>query len=126
MSLIHETVGSELANQAFSHARSTQDIIVNEDWVMVAKITDYSEITGVVKGEKVWDTSGTKTVFNGFAKYNGVAGIPSDTEVEVNAYTPFHRVGEFNTAIDSASPTPAIRTDGANSYSWLIFVTKVV
>lgn len=125
MTLIHETAGSELAKLNFSHQRSTQDIIINEDWAMVVKITTYDETTGAVTGEKVWDTATEPAVFNAFAKYNGKSGIPVASDVEIDSYAVFHRTGEFNTAITSGSPTPAIRTDGANSYSWLLLIAKV-
>jgi|SRR3972149_11016963 len=121
MSLNYETVGSELLSQHFSRKQSSQDLIVNEDWVIVGKIVSYDASYGTCTFNKIWDLGGTPTVFYGVIKYLGFNGIPTASEVTTNAYTPFFRVGEFNSG---GATAPELHTVNAGNYSWLGFVGK--
>lgn len=117
--LNYETVGSELLNVPASHKKSTENVIVNEDWAMVVKITGYS--AGIVSGTKVWDLAGTPKTFEAIAQYRGNTGTPSASEIETDAYTVFYRVGDF----DSNGTTGfELHTQDAYKASWVCFVGK--
>ena len=91
--LNYETRGSELATQLANPAKSTHDIITNEDWSMVVEVYDVNE--GIVQGYKVWDMAVSKTLFSATLEYLGHPGTPPDDVVKIGQHVIFYRVGEY-------------------------------
>ena len=110
-----ETAGSELLKVKNDPDRSTDDIIINEDWCMVMKVISISE--GIVEAVKVWDSGDTR--FFARLKYHGKAGTPDDDELEVGEHVIFNRVGEFN---NNGSEGFELHDTDINKTSWVCFI----
>jgi len=82
------TVGSELLCQHGGRDRSTHNIVINEDKVLMGTITAKSG--DLVTFRKTWDESGTPKSFAGKIRYMGVLGTPAEPASDV---LPFYYVG---------------------------------
>lgn len=114
------TKGSELLPVMGDTEKSTEDVIINEDWCMVAVIISYDASIGRVTLSKIWDLAGTKKQFYAWAKYPGTSGIPAAHEVEVGAHVPVYRTGETN--IQFGTVPEVFELHGPANYSKASFV----
>jgi len=89
------TPGSELLRVNSRHDKSTEDIIVNEDWAMVGVVLEYNAEIGKITAKKAWDTSQNPYRFYIWA-YREDGVIPSADDILVNSHIVFHRCGEGN------------------------------
>ena len=90
--LNYETSGSELQSISNDANRSTADLIINEDYAIVIQVTSIEG--GIIKGVKVWDEAGVKTVFSAIFRFRGFGGVPDPSVVKIGEHVIFHRVGE--------------------------------
>jgi len=90
--LNYETSGSEIQSIKNNTNRSTADIIINEDYAMIIKVTSIE--AGIVKGIKVWDEAEVPTIFSAILKFRGFDGTPEDSSIKIDEHVVFHRVGE--------------------------------
>lgn len=112
------TKGSEILSDTFTVNKSSEDLVINEDYSMVVIVTEY--LYGKVSGYKVWDTNQTKK-FYAKAMYNGIAGTPADTEIEVGSYVVFNRVGDYNSQGIGGFE---LHTEDAGKSSFVCFIAK--
>uniref|UniRef100_A0A6H1ZEN9 Uncharacterized protein n=1 Tax=viral metagenome TaxID=1070528 RepID=A0A6H1ZEN9_9ZZZZ len=118
-----EASGSELLEVRTDRNRSTQNLIINEDWCMVMKVLTCEN--GVVSATKVWDEKDTEgKIFYAVLKYAGKEGVPPDSSIEVGQFVVFHRVGDFNSQGNGLLEFEGfeLRTENAEKNSWVCFV----
>jgi len=115
-----ESKGSELITISNDRKRSTQDIIINEDWCMVMSVISCTN--GIISATKVWDGAAEKKVFYAELKYSGREGTPLDTTMEEGQHVVFHRVGEYNSNPLEESAGFELRAENPDKVSWVCFL----
>ena len=112
------TKGAEILSLEASPDKSTENIILNEDYAMVVEITEV--LYGKVGGFKIWDKDRTKKFYAKLA-YTGKLGVPVDSEVSVGSHAVFNRVGDFNS---QGTEGFELHTEDASKISFICFIPK--
>ena len=118
--LNYETAGSQLAIKNADPARSTEDVVINEDWSMVMVVIAVE--SGIVTAKKVWDER--NKIFYASLAYEGKEGVPPDDCMDVGQHVIFHRVGDFNSNGLGYPPYGfELHKEDPSCTSWICFVS---
>lgn len=119
--LNYETKGSKIATLKHdTRNRSTEDLIVNEDWSIVVEVVELGD--GFVIGKKVWDESASPKLFHAILKYDGFWDTPGTKDIDIGQIVVFHRVGEFEG--QGTTGIELHKEDSQNKSSWLCLINK--